>query len=112
MIRTINIKENNPNADYAMFLIDEEIKYSKAVGNRVVIIIHGYGSHGRGGTIKEYVKEYLPILKKKAIITDYVFGENWGEFNETRKKICDIAPEIILKENLSRLNAGVSVILI
>ena len=112
MIRTINIKENNPNADYAIFLIDEEIKYSRAIGNRVVIIIHGYGSHGKGGTIKEYVKSYLPDLKKKGIITDYVFGENWGELNASRKRICEIAPEIILKENLSRLNAGVSVILI
>ena len=49
MIRVINVKEGNPNVDYALFLIDEEIKYSNAVGNKVVIIIHGYGSHGKGG---------------------------------------------------------------
>ena len=112
MTRVVNIKEDNPNSDYALFLIDEEIKYSKAIGNRVVIIIHGYGSHGKGGRIKECVKRYLPELKKKGLITDYVFGENWGEYNDVRKRICDIAPDIILKENLSRLNAGVSVILI
>ena len=112
MTRTINIKEDNPNTDYALFLIDEEIKYSRAIGNRVVIIIHGYGSHGCGGAIKDAVKTYLPSLKKKGIIADYVFGENWGELNDAKQRICDVAPEIILKENLSRLNAGVSVILI
>ena len=30
MIRTINIKQDNPNSDYAMYLVDQEIKYSKA----------------------------------------------------------------------------------
>ena len=51
-MRVVNIKKDNPNADYALFLIDEEIRYSKATGNRVILIIHGYGSHGQGGVIK------------------------------------------------------------
>lgn len=108
----INIKKDNPNVDYALFLIDEEIRYSRAVGNRVVIIIHGYGSHGQGGAIKKGVKVYLPILKKKGIITSFVFGENWGETNPVVKEIERISPDIILNENLSHINSGVSVILL
>lgn len=111
-MRVVNIKQDNPNVDYALFLIDEEIKYSKAVGNRVVIFIHGYGSHGQGGAIKQGVKEYLPILKKKGIISAYVFGENWGNTNEIVKEIEKISPEIILNEHLSSINSGVSVVLI
>jgi len=112
MIRVVNIKEDNPNSDYALYLLDQEIKYSKAVGNRVIIVIHGYGSHGQGGVIKQRLKEYLPELKKKKIIEDYVLGENWGELNETRQKICRISPEAILNENLSSINSGVSVVLL
>lgn len=112
MIRTINIKKDNPNCDYALFLIDEEIKYSRAIGNRMVIIIHGYGSHGAGGLIKEAVKDYLPNLKKKHIIEDYVFGENWGDTNPTKIRMCSVCPELILNDNLSGLNSGVSVIMI
>ena len=41
MIRVVNIKEGNPNRDYAMYLLDMEIKYSKAVGSRVIVVIHG-----------------------------------------------------------------------
>lgn len=111
-MRVINIKEGNPNVDYALFLIDEEIKYSKATGNRVIVIIHGYGSHGRGGAIKQGVKEYLPKLKKLGIIETYVFGENWGNINADVKEIEKISPDIILSENLSSINSGVSVILI
>ena len=112
MIRVVNIKKDSPNSDYALFLLDEEIKYSRAIGNRAIVVIHGYGSHGQGGVIKESIKEYLPNLKKKHIITDYVFGENWGETNETRKYMCQICPELILQENLQSLNSGVSVILV
>ena len=112
MIRVVNIKEDNPNTDYALFLLDEEIKYSRAIGNRVIVVIHGYGSHGQGGLIKDALKQYLPELKKKHIIRDFVFGENWGKFNETRQLICEICPEAILNENLQGLNSGVSVVLL
>lgn len=112
MIRVVNIKENNPNADYAMYLLDEEIKYSRAVGNRVIVVIHGYGSHGKGGVIKSALKEYLPKLKHDKLIVDYVFGENWGDLNETKIKICKICPEAILHENLMGINSGVSVVLL
>ncbi len=111
-MRVVNIKRDNPNVDYALFLIDEEIKYSRAVGNRVIVIIHGYGSHGQGGAIRQGVKEYLPKLKKSGTIITYVFGENWGETNADVKEIERISPEIILNENLSSINSGVSVILI
>ena len=112
MIRVINIKKDNPNSDYALFLIDEEIKYSRAIGNKCIVIIHGYGSHGHGGVIKDAVKLYLPELKKKQVISDYVFGENWGETNPIKIKMCKVAPELILQENLQSLNSGVSVIML
>jgi len=112
MIRVVNIKKDNPNSDYALFLLDEEIKYSRAVGNRIIIVIHGYGSHGKGGVIKEAVKNYLPLLKKKHVITDYVFGENWGNINESTVRMTLICPQLMVDENLHGNNSGVSVILV
>ena len=40
MLRVINVKKDNPNVDYALFLIDQEIKYSKAIGNKIIIIMY------------------------------------------------------------------------
>ncbi|MCI5497411.1 MAG: Smr/MutS family protein [Firmicutes bacterium] len=111
-MRVINIKQDNPNADYALYLIDQEIKYSQAIGNRVIVVIHGYGSHGMGGVIKNEVKKYLPHLKKEKIISDFVFGENWGDLNPTKQLIEKIDPETILNQNLFQINSGVSVILL
>ena len=58
------------------------------------------------------MKGYLPELKKKKIIQDFVLGENWGDTNLTKVRICEICPELILNENLQGLNSGVSVVLI
>ena len=110
MIRVINVKKDFPTTDYALYLIDQEIAYSKAIGNLAIVVIHGYGSKGKGGVIKEAIKHYLPELKKKTIITDYIHGENWGETNPVRKKLCEICPELILHENLQCLNSGVTII--
>jgi len=110
MIRVINVKKDFPTVDYALYLIDQEIKYSKVIGNIAIVVIHGYGSKGKGGVKKEAIKRYLPELKKKMVITDYVFGENWGETNPVRKKLCTYCPELILHENLQSLNSGVSII--
>ena len=112
MFREVNIKKDNPNADYAMYLLDEEIKYSKAIGNRVILVIHGYGSHGQGGVIKQTIKEYLPELKKKGKIVDFVLGENWGDTNEVKQKICLISPELLINSNVRNINSGVSVVMI
>lgn len=111
-MRVVNIKKDNPNVDYALYLIDEEIRYSRATGNRVIVVIHGYGSHGTGGAIKDGVKSYLPNLKKSGVIVDFVHGENWGDLNPTKKMIESIDPQIILNENLYLINSGVSVILL
>jgi hypothetical protein len=112
MARVINVKKDFPTIDYALYLIDQEIKFSKATGNRAIVVIHGYGSSGKGGVIKEAIKNYLPDLKRKRVIIDYVHGENWGETNPIRQKICEACPDLILQENLQSLNSGVTVIFV
>ena len=63
MLRVINVKKDFPTVDYALYLIDQEIKYSKAIGNIAIVVIHGYGSKGKGGVIKDAIKKYLPIVE-------------------------------------------------
>ena len=68
MISVINVKQNFPTVDYALYQIDQEIKHSKILGRHAIIVIHGYGSKGKGGVIKNAIKQYLPELKRKKVI--------------------------------------------
>ena len=110
MVRVINVKQDSPSVDYAKYLVEQEIKHSKIIGNHAIVVIHGYGSHGKGGVIKQEIRKQLPNLKKNGIIKDFVGGEHWGDFNEVKQKICKECPDLILHENLSSLNSGVTVI--
>ena len=91
------------------------------------VIIIDECNHGTIGVAKT-MRGAMDFLIKKDWISKYenvwveekddydmvinVFGENWGETNETRKYMCQICPELILQENLQGLNSGVSVILV
>ena len=78
MVRVVNIKENLPPADYAVFMLDVAIEDAKKLGEKALIVVHGYGSHGKGGAIKKAVINYLNSAKKTNKIITFVAGDKWG----------------------------------
>lgn len=111
-MKTINIKKDHPTSDYAIFKLEKEIEYCKAEGHRVLLVIHGYGSHGVGGEIKQRTKELLESLKKSKKIVDYICGQDWSETNPLVKKIYELAPELLISSQVRSINSGVTVVYI
>ena len=112
MVRVVNIKENMPPKDYAVYLLDCAINDSKKMGEKALIVVHGYGSHGKGGDIKKAVVEYLTTAKKNKQITTFVKGDEWGDLNEEKQLMCTMCPELILNSQLFPINSGVTAILL
>lgn len=110
--RQINIKEDMPTSDYAIHLMLEEIEVARFSHVPVVVVIHGYGSHGKGGVISKRVQEELSVLKQQGKIVDYVAGQNWSEENSTCKVVNALCPDIQFAHDLHLKNSGVSVILV
>ncbi len=110
-MRVVNIKEDNPNFEYAIFLLETAINDAIACGEKGLIVIHGYGSHGKGGDIKKSALSTLKSLKNRGVIKDFVKGEQWSDTNEVVKQVQKQFPELILQQNLHLLNSGVSVVL-
>lgn len=110
MIKTINIKANNPNNEYAVFVLDGEIHDAHMTDTDVLVVIHGYGSHGVGGLIKTSTVQYLKNARKQGLIIDFVKGEQWCDSNTTKVEMCKKYPNLILNENLYMLNSGVTVV--
>ena len=112
MVRVINVKQDMPNVDYAIYLCDKEIDYAKILKDKAIIIIHGYGSNGVGGLIKEGLTQHLSQLKKHKKIKDFVPGELWADTNPSKEYMCKLCPDLIVNSNLQNLNSGVTVILV
>ena len=111
-IKTINIKYDFPPSDVAVFDLWKEIVMSKKEGYKVIKVIHGYGSHGKGGEIKRAIHEFLLNEKKNKLIVEYVKGEEWSSNNETVKKIQEFFPELVIDEDLKNINSGISVVVL
>lgn len=74
-MKTYNIKENMPSFELALNRVNVIIKYEK---DKAIKLIHGYGSHGVGGKIKEALHQYLEQLVNKKKIKAYIPGEAFG----------------------------------
>lgn len=112
MVRVVNIKKDNPPADVAVFNLSVAINDVRKMGEKALIVIYGYGSHGKGGLIKKETIIFLQNAVKKGIISDFVLGENWGEFNEKKRNACEICPELLINSQLDGLNSGVCVVIL
>ena len=109
-MKVVNIKEYMPNTDYAIHLLDEAIHDNIVMGENVIVVVHGYGSHGVGGVIKQCVIQHLQKLRKESKIINFIPGEMWGDSNETKIEMCRLYPELILSSQLYPLNSGVTVV--
>ncbi len=112
MINIVNIKDANPNVGYAMYLLEQAISDTKKLGFKVLVVIHGYGSHGIGGDIKKSAMQLLKKFKKEGTIRTFVKGEEWGDTNKDKQLINAECPETIVNSQIGNLNSGVTVVLV
>ena len=108
----INIKKDMPPSDVAVAMLDAEIKYYVNTQEKVLKVIHGYGSHGMGGEIKKLVHLYLKDLKAKNVIKGFIKGECFGETNELFAYACSVCPELILDSDVQNYNSGLTIVLL
>ena len=112
MIYTINIKEGFPPADVAVAEALHEIDVQKLVDTKVIKIIHGHGSHGKGWLIKQKLHKALNEYKINHKIKDYLKGENFTTSNRLYGYVLAESPDIIVDNDLRVANFGITIVLL
>ncbi len=77
-IVTVNLKKGNPITELALDRLDAAISSHRARGTPVLKLIHGYGSKGLGGAIRNVVRDRLEHLRYDHKIRDFIHGEDLG----------------------------------
>lgn len=111
-LREVNIKYDMPTADQAVKRTTFEIENARRLGVKCVKIVHGYGSHGKGGRIRVEVRAYLERMKRQGRITDYIPGERFSIFDEATRAAFARCGELRQDSDLERANNGVTIIVI
>src|SRR5882757_5991986 len=93
-LKTFNIEADFPSLDDARRSVIEEIRRAKREGVRVLKIIHGYGSTGKGGKLCVGLRKSFSLQKKEGAIKEFIPGENFSIFNNTVLNLLEAVPEL------------------
>ena len=99
-----------PILDEARRLVIAEIKQAKREGVKVLKVIHGYGSSGKGGALCVGLRKSFGLRKKEGVIKDFVAGEAFSIFNPTVLAMLEAVPELRGDPDLSATNEGVTIL--
>ena len=108
--KTVNIKENFPTVEEARRLMEGKIDNAKSNGIKIVKIVHGYGSSGKGGKIKIAIQKSLNKLKKNGRIKEWIVGECFSTSDEKTQQMIKIYPKLKNNSDMNNRNQGISLV--
>ena len=109
---TIDIKSEKQTVNQALAEFLVEVDAYKKGGYKVMKVIHGYGSHGVGGAIKQAFLKKCEELKRRNIIYDYTCCDKWIDKNVVKKIAINYCPDLLADSELYHLNAGCSIVIL
>ncbi len=109
-IKTFNVEAGIPTLEEARRLVIDEIKQAKLGGAKVLKVIHGYGSSGKGGSLCVGLRKSFGLRKKERVIRDFIPGEDFTIFNPTTLNLLEAAPEMRADQDLGATNEGVTIV--
>ena len=109
-IRTFNVEAGLPYLDEARRLVIAEVKVAKRDGVRVLKVIHGYGSSGKGGALCVGLRKSFGLRKKEGVIKDFIAGEEFSIFNPKVLALLEAVPELRGDPDLGATNEGVTIL--
>ncbi len=110
-LRSVNLEAGRPSAAQAVTRMNQALASAKASGTKAIKLIHGYGSSGKGGVIRQEVLRVLAEKKKDGSIRDFVPGEEFSPFSASCRKALNSLPELSRDQDYSRSNKGITIVL-
>jgi hypothetical protein len=108
---TINIEDGFPTLEEARARLKSDLAVYRNRGVRAAKIIHGYGSSGVGGVLRQGIRKSLISRRKEGQVKAVIFGEKWDIFDPSTRAMLDVCPELSKDRDLCNSNPGISVVL-
>lgn len=106
----IFLKEGNPTADEAFKRLRSELVRMRHRGIKIVRVIHGYGSSGRGGEIKRQMAFELELLVNDGRIESFISGEKFNCFNTEAVDLVNRFVELKKDPDYRFENPGITIV--
>ena len=88
----------------------EVIRDARRSGVRVLKIIHGYGSSGKGGKLNVGLRKSFVLRKKEKVIKDFIPGEDFSIFEDRVLELLEAIPALRADPDLNSTNEGITIV--
>jgi len=111
-IVTINLEIGLPTLEEARQKLKFELERCRNQKAAAVKIIHGYGSSGVGGVLRQGIRKSLALRRKEGLIKAVVYGEKWDIFDPLTQQALEQCPALSKDRDLYNSNPGISIVLL
>lgn len=80
-LKEINLEDGKPMVADALIILKSIINNAKSGNVGCLYIIHGYGSSGKGGAIRDKARQWLSAQARKGVVKSVINGEDFNLFN-------------------------------
>jgi hypothetical protein len=112
LIKVVNLEEGLPTVEQARLRMEHELHLARKAGCRAVKLVHGYGSSGTGGALRNELQKDLRQAAGNGSIRAFVPGEDWRVSNEATWNLLKHFPEWKQDSDLGRGNQGISIVVL
>lgn len=109
-IELVNIENGFPTAELAREHLANELEAARKKGVGLLKIIHGYGSTGKGGTLRKSLRTMLLRMSSEGKVGRIIFGESWDLFDEPSRNLIERYPLIRGDRDIGQHNAGITIV--
>ncbi len=92
--RKINLERGRPTVETALKRLDLEIGRARNEKVRVLSLIHGYGSSGKGGRIRLECRKILAYMVQQKKLNGFINGEDFNKRSGVGKALLRRFPEL------------------
>lgn len=111
-IKLINLEQGMPRVEEARLRLERELKIARQQQCAAVKLVHGYGSSGTGGALRNELQKELDQAARNGEIRAFIAGEDWRISDETTWQLLKRFPEWKQDTDLGRNNRGISIVVL
>ena len=109
-VRTIDLEAGMPTVEEAMRRLDSKLSLAIAQNVRVVRIIHGYGSSGRGGKIRDACRRALASMVGNNQVRAMIRGEDHSAASLASQDLLRRIPDLKSSTRTDADNPGITLV--
>jgi len=106
------VKTGLPPVEEALLRLEAALNSARQEGIRVVRVIHGWGSGGSEGKLREACRAYLSRKKTEGRISMLFRGEEYSRANTGVKELLDRYGDLRKGEKTDSGNPGITIVVL